>query len=72
MLIESRRVGLGNGTSTDTETPVYIFTYVGNKPDAMNVEPNSTGTLRDESGLLQGVVDPFDRVTSHGEQKATE
>ena len=36
----------------------------------MNVEPDSSSTLRDESSLLQGVVDPLDRVTSHGQQKA--
>merc|ERR1719234_737974 len=40
------------------------------RPDVVDVEPNPPGRLRDESALLEGVVDALDAVAGHREQEA--
>jgi hypothetical protein len=38
--------------------------------NAVDVDADSAGRLGDEGTLLERVVDAFDRVSSHGQQKA--
>ncbi len=40
------------------------------RANAVDVDANSAGRLGDEGTLLERVVDAFDRVPSHGQQKA--
>ena len=39
-------------------------------PDVVDVEPDASRGLGDESALLECVVDPFNAVAGHGEQEA--
>ena len=39
-------------------------------PDAVDVKADAAGRLRDESRLLEGVVDALDRVVGHRQEEA--
>ena len=66
---------LGDGNIKDLKNnaeKTYTRNVAAGGPDAVDVEADSPRALGDAGALLQGVVDPVDAVTVHGQEEAAE